>query len=123
MASTQKASSSLSSLIRQGIDVTMPAEGIMHDKDDNRACALGAAQAVLDEDDWSRLQHRATRTTVAPKDIPVVPPSSVLADQLARGHHPSLHLVVTTLNDRSAMSRGEIAEWLSGLDVEPSITA
>jgi hypothetical protein len=105
----------LPDLIQQGIAETLPAEGTLHDPQQEYACALGCAKVVLDEARWTRVREHLTRTKVCRHSLPddVTFESDTVIREI--DDSPSLHLVITSLNDLTGMSRKAIAEWLETL--------
>jgi hypothetical protein len=100
-------------LIRQGIETTRPVIGRLHTSDRSRAGVLGAAKVALGDDkSWAYLQPAVAQKKIAAKRLPCIPNG---ADNLQRvlqeGDRPSLHLVLTTLNDLSPLSRTAILAW------------
>jgi len=104
----------LSVLMRHGIKETLPATGAMHDPEKEQACALGCIKIALDEPRWHRVKSYLANTTIDAGRLPDVEimEDTVLANVIEDSGSPSLHLILTSLNDMTSMSRTAIANWL-----------
>jgi len=104
----------LVSLLRKGIEDTLPLTGKMCNKSRSRACVLGCIKLSTDLARWYRIHEQISKTTIAKDRLPDVEigEGTVLGTVLQDTDEPSLHLVLTTLNDKTSMSRTAIAEWL-----------
>ena len=108
----------LPDLLRSGIADTLPMTGTMHDPSREQACALGCIKISVDEARWQRILEHLARTTIYEHQLPSgvsFPDDSVIANL---NDTPTLHLALTSLNDRTDMSRKAIAEWLETLPDE-----
>jgi len=108
----------LPDLLRGGIAETLPMTGTMHDPSKEQACALGCIKISTDEARWQRILEHLAQTTIYKHQLPSGVTFAEDAVIATLDDTPTLHLALTSLNDRTGMSREAIAEWLETLPDE-----
>jgi hypothetical protein len=114
------------SLIERGCEETEPIQASLyateseHDlpEEATKACALGAALVASDSARFDRIADHLSTTRIEEDELPAhvdLPPYTKVHSMLEKKGEANLYLVMTTLNDRTDMSRQAIAEWLRTL--------
>lgn len=112
------------SLIEDGCEETDPITAALYITEDDgdlpqeatKACALGTALVASDSARFDRIVDHLATTRIEEEMLPDVDIRGAKMNAVFRAEgRANLHLVITTLNDRTDMSREAIAQWLDTL--------